>query len=56
MCRRASRMLQSSYPSIVPLESDCPAVLEQKWQEWAKQESLKRSAMSGYEIDIGWLS
>ncbi|KAK0101287.1 hypothetical protein ONS95_006464 [Cadophora gregata] len=42
MCRRASRMLRSSYQTIRPLESDTGRVLEQKWRAWAEQESLKR--------------
>lgn len=42
MCRRAGRFLRSNYVAIVPSESDEGETLENKWRNWAQQESFKR--------------
>ncbi|KAL4805201.1 hypothetical protein BDV18DRAFT_142146 [Aspergillus unguis] len=44
MLRRGLRFRRSVYSSIIPLPADSPEILEQKWRDWARQESFKRLA------------
>ncbi|KAL4905121.1 hypothetical protein BDW74DRAFT_178127 [Aspergillus multicolor] len=42
MLRRGLRFRRSVYTAITPSLEDPPPVLEQKWRDWAEQESFKR--------------
>ncbi|KAL5340412.1 hypothetical protein BJX70DRAFT_396921 [Aspergillus crustosus] len=42
MLRRGLRFRRSVYTTISPSPEDTPETLEQKWRDWAEQESFKR--------------